>query len=211
MKKRVLAIVFSILMLVICFASCGKNTDVPKGMKLAVADGEKENPTYTMYVPEEWEVIPTGSNATLAQAKDKFLNSPILSQVTVNATVWGIDNSVAGDNDKAFKKYFEDYQTDMKATFDEFYVLTDLSAEAPVNTSPYREDAREYVTASRFGDVYYKYHITVIIYNASYYVITFTFPQNNLDKIEKWEDAKFDDDKYSDEIEDIVSNFKPKQ
>lgn len=213
MKKRVLAIVFSILLLVICLASCGKGTDVPKGMKEAQ---DKTNAFYTMYVPENWVVIETNSNVTLAQARDKILGSSDLKAVTVNAMFWGIENELLGEEKKpeAYKTFYEKYQEDMKATFKEFYNLTNLEED---NASPYREDARVYSFVACYDNIYYKYNMTVIIHNQMYYVITFNFPQNNvtvgqdgnLVKTEKWEDAKFDDDKYKAEIEDVVSNFKP--
>ena len=35
---------------------------------------------------------------------------------------------------------------------------------------------------AKYGDIYYKYNMTVIIHNQIYYVITFNFPQSNLTK-----------------------------
>ena len=64
MKKRVVAIVFSIIILCLCLASCNKS-DVPNGMKEAQ---DETNAFYTMYVPENWVVIETASNVTFAQA-----------------------------------------------------------------------------------------------------------------------------------------------
>lgn len=214
MKKRVIAIVFSIIILTLCLASC-KKSDVPDGMKEAQ---DKTNAFYTMYVPENWVVIETASNVTLAQARDKILGSSDLRAVTVNAMFWGIESDLLGDEKKpeAYKAFYEKYQEDMKETFKEFYNLTNLEED---NTSPYREDARVYSFVACYDNIYYKYNMTVIIHNQMYYVITFNFPQNNVSvnengeivKTEKWEDAKFDDDKYKSEIEDVVSNFKPEK
>lgn len=214
MKKRILATIFSIIILTICLASCGKS-DVPDGMKEAQ---DETNAFYTMYVPENWVVIETNSNVTLAQARDKILGSSDLRAVTVNAMFWGIETELLGEEKKpeAYKTFYQKYQNDMKLTFSEFYNLTNLEED---NTSPYREDAKEYSFIACYDGIYYKYNMTVIIHNQMYYAITFNFPQNNISvdenggvvKTEKWEDAKFDDDKYDAEIEDVVSNFKPEK
>lgn len=214
MKKRVVAIVFSIIILCLCLSSCNQS-DVPNGMKEAQ---DETNAFYTMYVPENWVVIETASNVTFAQARDKILGTSDLRPVTVNAMFFGIDSSLVGNDkrDEAHKVFYEKYQEDMKESFKEFYNLTNLEEN---HTSPYREDARAYLFVACADNIYYKYNMTVIIHNQMYYVITFNFPQNNVTidetgeivKTEKWEDAKFDDDKYKAEIEDVVSNFKPKK
>ncbi len=215
MKKRVLLVVLSVVILAMSLVACGKTSDIPKGMKVA---SEKNNAFYTMYVPEDWQIIETNSNVTLAQAKDNILGTTELKAVTVNAMFWGIDSSLLGEEKKedAYKAFYEKYQSDMKGTFEEFYNLTNLEE---AHSSKYREGAKEYSFVAMFGNIYYKYYMTVIVHNQMYYAITFNFPQNNIKlddngnivKSESWEDADFDDNRYSASIEDIVVNFKPEK
>lgn len=194
---------------------CGKETDVPDGMKLA---SNEENKFYTMYVPEDWYVIETGSNVTLAQAQSKQMGGTTsLEPVTVNAMIFGISDPelIGSDNiDKSCAEYYKTYQEQMAGTFKEFYNLTNLDE---AHASPYREDARAYSFVALYNNIYYKYYMTVIVRGQTYYVITFNFPQNNVEadkdgKLIKteYEKAEFDDGDYNDEIKDVVSSFKAK-
>ena len=208
--KRALIILLSIIMLTLSLVACGKNGDVPNGMKVA---NDKSNGFYTMYVPENWEVIETASNVTLAQAQVSELKTNKLTAVTVNAMFWQMDQNYE-TKDEAYNGFFTSYDEQMKETFGEenYHPLGEVA------NSPYYEGAKEYTYVAKYGDIYYKYVVTVIAYNKIYYAITFNFPQSNLKvdaagtitPTENYEKADFDYIKsYNSAIDDIVSNFKP--
>lgn len=201
--------VLATVLLIIPLASCGRDTDVPKGMKKA-----SSTEFYTMFVPENWYVVETNSDVTLAQAKTDVLGTTELEPVTVNAMFWSVDQAFWGEDkaSEAQAEFYKKYGDDMKGTFAEFVHIE-------TKESGYYTGAYEYTFGAKYGDIYYKYNMTVIIHNQIYYVITFNFPQSNLtqDKdgnitpSESFEAAEFEDSKYADAIEDVVSNFKPQK
>ena len=207
MTKKIILVVLALLLLALPLASCGKKTDVPKGMIKA-----SKTEFYTMFVPEDWYVVETNSDVTLAQSKSNVLGTTELEPVTVNAMFWSIDQALWGKNDEAQAEFYKKYQEDMKGTFSSF-------THIETKNSGYYEGATEHTFGAKYGDIYYKYHMTVIIHNQIYYVITFNFPQSNLKKgsdgkivpSESFNAAEFDDSKYADEIEKVVSNFKPEK
>ena len=209
MTKRIIFVVISILLLVLPLISCGKDTDVPDGMIKA-----SKTEFYTMFVPENWYVVETNSDATLAQSKVDVLGTTELEPVTVNAMFWSIDQSLWGEDKQAEAQaeFYKKYQEDMKGTFADF-------THIETKDSGYYTGAKEYTFGAKYGDIYYKYNMTVIIHNQIYYVITFNFPQSNLKRdadgkitpSESFEAAEFEDSKYADEIESVISNFKPEK
>lgn len=209
MKKKIILVLLSLLLLVLPLCACGRTTDVPKGMKKA-----SSTEFYTMFVPENWYVVETNSDVTLAQVKVDVLGASELEPVTVNAMFWSIEESLWGEDkqEAAQAEFYKKYQEDMKGTFSEF-------THIETKESAYYTGAKEHTFGAKYGDIYYKYNMTVIIHNRIYYVITFNFPQSNLEKdkdgkikpSESFDKAEFEDSKYSDEIEDVVSNFKPQK
>lgn len=207
MKKRIILLVLAAILLVLPLTACGKNTDVPKGMKKA-----SNTEFYTMFVPEDWYVVETNSDVTLAQSKSNILGTTELEPVTVNAMFWSVDKELWGKDDEAQAAFYKKYEEDMKGTFSEF-------THIETKESGYYTGAKEHTFGAKYGDIYYKYNMTVIIHNQIYYVITFNFPQSNLTKdengnlkpSESFDKAEFDDSRYADAIEDVVSNFKPEK
>lgn len=209
MKKRIVLVFLALVLLSLSLASCGRELDVPKGMKKA-----SSTEFYTMFVPENWYVVETNSDVTLAQSKVEVMGTTELEPVTVNAMFWSIDQSLWGEDKQAeaqdtfYKKYIED----MKGTFADF-------THIETKESGYYTGATEHTFGAKYGDIYYKYNMTVIIHNQIYYVITFNFPQSNLKRDSEgkitpsasFDEAEFEDSKYADDIENVVSNFKPQK
>ena len=165
MAKRILIVLLSVLILSLSLVACGKNGDVPDGMKVASND---KNGFYTMYVPENWEVIETSSNVTLAQAQVKELSTNKLTAVTVNAMFWQMDKSYE-NKDEAYNSFFESYNNQMKKTFGE----ENYHPQGEVANSPYYEGAKEITYVAKYDNIYYKYVATIIAYKQMYYAITF--------------------------------------
>ena len=228
--KRFLAIAVSVIFIVLALVSCGKDTDVPKGMMIC-----KKNDFYTMFVPEDgWEVIETGSDFGLAQAKSKTIvgTGGDLSNVTVNSVYYLIDDKgVEGEtpeekNNRLFSAYFDKLKQQLTGEFDQIGdgtsnegqkgLFTDFELGATKDFKVGENNAREYIYTAKYGDLYYKYYTTVIL-KTNYYVITFNFPQNvrqengEIVKDTSIEDVTFNDSQYEDDMESIVNNFIPKK
>ncbi len=207
MTKKIILSVLAVLLLILPLASCGKEGDVPKGMKTA-----SKTEFYTMYVPEDWYVVETNSDVTLAQSKSNVLGTTELEPVTVNAMFWSIDQALWGKDSEAQAEFYKKYQEDMKGTFSDF-------THIETKESGFYAGASEHTFGAKYGDIYYKYNMTVIIHNQIYYVITFNFPQSNITRdkdgkitpSESFEAAEFDDSRYADDVENVVSNFKPEK
>lgn len=228
--KRFIAISISVIFLVLALASCGKDTDVPKGMKIC-----EENDFYTMFVPESWEVIETNSDFGLAQATSKTIvgTTGDLSNVTVNSVYYLIsDKGVEGEtneerNNRLFDDYFNKLKSQLTGEFDQVGdgsdantnngLFKEFSASEPRDFTLGESSAREYVYTAKYGDLYYKYYTNVIIHEQNYYVITFNFPQNvrqeggEIVKDTSIEDVSFNDSQYKEDMQSIVDNFIPKK
>ena len=212
MKKKIAIVIFAVIILSMTLVACGNNGEVPKGMKVA---SDKSNGFYTMYVPENWLVIETGSNVTLAQAQEKELNTNKLAAVTVNSMFWQMDaETVKKATEEKYSSFFATYAEQIKDTFGE----SNFHPQGEPTASSYYEGAQQYTYIARKDNIYYEYIVTIIVHNQMYYAITFTFPQSNLvvDKdgnltpTESYDKADFDYIKnYNDAVSDIVSNFKP--
>ena len=114
--KRALAIILSVITLVLLVASCKKNTSVPDGMEACT-----DNEFYTMFMPEGWKRIETGTDATLIQAVTK--NG--FSNVSANALYWQITApDIDGEepntrNERLFNAYFEKYKSQLTGEYDQ--------------------------------------------------------------------------------------------
>lgn len=114
--KRAVAIILSVITLVLLVASCKKNTSVPDGMEACT-----DNEFYTMFMPEGWKRIDTGTDATLVQlvTKNGFSN------VSVNALYWQITApDIDGEepearNERLFNAYFEKYKSQLTGEYDQ--------------------------------------------------------------------------------------------
>ncbi len=227
--KRFIAIAFSVIFMALALASCGKDTDVPKGMQIA-----EENKYYIMYVPESWEVIETGTDFGFAQATNKtIIGAGGLSDVTVNSIYWlisdkGQEGETAEQRDnRLFEAYFNKLKSQMTGEFDQLGdgsgatqggVFTEFAVVGePRDFKLENDSAREYIYTAKNGDLYYKYYTTVILHGQNYYVITFTFPQNvrqengEFVKDTSIEDVTFNDSQYTEDMEKVVNNFIPKK
>ncbi len=180
--KRALPIALALVICACCLFGCGCNneSEVPQGMKLASSSN-----LYKLFVPEGWQVNQSTPAVVSAQAGDTDI-------VNVSVMYWQISEECK-DHDSFIAEYkaqmenvFDDLQfkeSGTKSLVGESYAVTDTEGN---KTSPY--NGRDYVYTAKVAGNYYKYHLTVVLHGGVFYVITFTFPQDNYgtnyDKIE---------------------------
>lgn len=114
--KRALAIILSVITIVILVASCNKNTDIPDGMESCT-----DNDFYTMFMPQGWKKIGTGTDATLIQE----VNKGGFTNVSANALYWQITapdidgEEPSARNERLFNAYFEKYKSQLIGEYDQ--------------------------------------------------------------------------------------------
>ncbi|MBQ8546485.1 MAG: hypothetical protein IJ437_06060 [Clostridia bacterium] len=211
--KKVISLILCIVVLCCGLVACGGDSEIPDGMKRAKDDSK----IYTFWVPEEWLEIETNSDAALVQVQTEgsLGNKAVLKAETVNAMAWPISDTILKDEklsseekeDKAYESYVTDYKTQLTGAFTE---VSELAEGVSV-----RDDARLYIFTAKHNRIYYKYYMNVIVANGYYFVVTFNFPQNNLEEdgnggfkeTESLDKAKFSDSDYLETMDEIVTLF----
>ncbi len=211
--KRVLALILSILALSLSLVACGGD-DAPKGMKRANADSK----LYTLYVPEDWKEFDTGTDMAFVQAQaSSVTGNSNLQPESVSAMAWPISESILENAEltaeqrveKAYEKYLEDYKQQLGKDYSEPSEITEVESV--------REDGKTYVFTAKQIGVYWKCYVNVIVSGSYYYVVTFNFPQKNLEEDKEnggfketigVENATFADENYKDAMNQIMTEFK---
>ena len=202
--KGILPIALVLVILTGCLFGCGcnNNTEVPNGMKLA-----SSSDLYKLFVPEDWQVNKSTPAVVQAQVSDTDI-------ANVSVMYWQISDTCK-DHDAfltEYKSQLEQVFTDVqfktngtKSKVGESYAVVDTNGNM---TSPY--NGRDYVYTAKIGGNYYKYHATVVLYGGVFYVITFTFPQDNYGtNYDKIEDVGFKSyTNHESSIEQILKVFK---
>ncbi|MBQ7761709.1 MAG: hypothetical protein IJ400_06615 [Clostridia bacterium] len=202
--KRVLPIALILVICTCCLFGCGCNneTEIPEGMKLA-----SSSTLYKLFVPEEWQINQSTPSMVSAQASDTDI-------ANVSVMYWQVSEECK-DHDSFLVEYklqiegvFTDVQFKESGTSSvvgESYAVTDENGN---KTSPY--NARDYVYTAKIAGNYYKYHVTVVLHGGVFYVITFTFPQDNYGtNYDKIEDVGFKSyTNHESNIEQILKVFK---
>ena len=180
--KRILPIALVLVILTGCLfgCSCNNETETPKGMKLA-----SNSNLYKLYVPESWQVNQSTPSVVSVQASDTDIANASVMFWQVSDTCTDHDSFLA-EYKTQLQQAFTDVQfkeSGTKSVVGENYATTDTNGN---KTSPY--NGRDYVYTAKIGGNYYKYHVTVVLESGVFFVITFTFPQDNYgtnyDKIE---------------------------
>lgn len=211
--KKIISLILCILVLSCGLIACGSDSPIPDGMKRA----NEDSPIYTFWVPEEWLEIETNSDAALVQVQTEgsLGNKAILKAETVNAMAWPISDSILNDEslsseekiEKAYESYVADYKSQLTGAFTEVSEFTDGVSV--------RDDARLYIFTAKHNRIYYKYYMNVIVASGYYFVVTFNFPQNNLEddgnggfkETEALDKATFSDGDYLETMDEIITLF----
>lgn len=212
--KRIIALILCVFSLSLVLVACGDDDGAPKGMKRVKEDSKM----YTLYVPEEWTEIPTGSDMALVQAQaSSVTGNSNLQPETVNAMAWPISESILKNTEytpeekiaKAYEAYLDDYKSQLGANFSDPSEIVEIESA--------REDGKTYVFTAKQIGIYWKYYMNVIVDGGYYYVVTFNFPQKNLAKDTEnggfkesatVDEATFGDAEYKDAMNDIIKAFK---
>ena len=212
--KKVISFVLCIIVLSCGLVACGGDSEIPDGMKRAKPNSKM----YTFWVPDEWYEVETNSDMAIVQAQTEgsIGNKAVLKPETVNAVVFAIPDKILKDEtlkeeektEAIYKNYIDLFKSQLAGTHTEISEFEDGVSV--------RDDARLYIFTSKNGKIFYKYYVNVIVANGYYYVVTFTFPQNNLEQdkenggfkeTEKIQDAKFSDGDYLEIMDEIVTLF----
>ena len=212
--KKIISFVLCIIVLSCALVACGGDSEIPDGMKRAKADSKM----YTFWVPEEWYEVETNSDMALVQVQTEgsLGNKAVLKPETVNAMIFTISNAILqAENltkeekaEKAHQSYVDEYKLQLAGLYTEVSEFTDGVSV--------RDDARLYIFTAKQNKIYYKYYTNVIVDSGYYFVITFSFPQNNLEEdkenggfkeTESVDKATFSDGDYLEIMDEIVTLF----
>lgn len=155
--KKIFSLLIVIILAATSLASCkNKETDIPKGMKLA----ENEYTKYSFFVPEDW-TVDIANGFTSAYANDK-------SNVSLAVFTWSSQY-------KSIQEYCDSYFKNIDSTFKEvsereFYSENQYFGDMP---------ALKYVyTMSSNGEIYKI--MQLFSYDAgSIYIFTYTATEKN--------------------------------
>ncbi|MBQ7906825.1 MAG: hypothetical protein IJ309_02510 [Clostridia bacterium] len=200
--KKLISILLVAIMCICIFAGCNDNTEVPAGSKLA-----SNSMLYKLFVPEEWQINQSTASMTSAQPSDsEFTN--------VSVMYW----SATADKNN-YESFEAEYKEQLNEIASEVKFLEDgtesvvgnryatVDSEGNVD-NPY--DGKDYVYVAKLGKFFYKYHVTVVLNKGVFYVITFTFPQDNrTTELESMDEATFSAfDSYTEQVTAILEAFK---
>lgn len=150
--KRTIPII-ALMFVFIALVSCGKNTDVPAGMKLA---SDTTIVDYSLFVPESW-VIDRHDGATMAHVSDTDRSSVTVAQ-------WNITEDI-----KNFDMWWDDYKKQMNEALGEITVQTEAEKGALDGKA-----AQRYVYTAKRGETTYTFDLTVCAKGGSMYILTYT-------------------------------------
>ena len=177
MMKKISIIIFALLMVVLCLASC-KDDGVPSGMKVASNTACVD---YSLFVPKSW-IIDSMDKVSSAHVSDND-STGISVKINENTT---------------YEKWWDSYKSALESTFKDLKIEVD--GESTVVASL---NAKKYTfTASFLSNSHYKYELYAIERNGSLYEIMIKYQGNTRDGT-----VTYTDEAYKDDIKDILDNF----
>ena len=204
MKKIGIFLTLLALVLVVLVSCGGSDGEAPSGMKQASSSDR-----YTLFVPSGWQVNQSTESVTSAQPNEG-------DRTNVSVMYWSTSQGY-----KTHEDFIAEYKGQLEQAFSEFKFLkegakSELGLRYPSkdtngnNVSPY--NAKDYVYVAKLGKLWYKYHISVAIDRGVFYVVTYTFIQDNPNvEYQKADEVTFSSyDNYKWAITDISSAFKIK-
>ena len=203
--KKILVLIGTLALICIMLVSCGGGDgEAPSGMKQASASER-----YTLFVPDSWQINQSTEAVTLAQASES-------DRTNVSVMYWGKSDSCP-DHEAFLKEYKAQLEQSFTAVeFLQEGAKSELGLREPSkdtngnDVSPY--NAKDYVYLAKLGKLWYKYHVSVALEGGVFYVVTYTFMQDNPETVyEKSDNVTFSTyDNYRSTIKDISSAFKVK-
>ena len=202
--KKLLVLFGAMALVCIMLVSCGNDSEVPDGMMQA-----SSSDFYTLYVPDSWQINQSNEAVVSAQPHES-------ERTNVSVMYWSTSQGYSTHAD-----FITEYKAQLDLAFTNVKFISEgakseLGLRYPNkdtngnNISPY--DAKDYVYVAKLGKLWYKYHISVAIDRGVFYVVTYTFMQDNPQTdYEKLDSVTFSSyDSYRSTITDISSAFKIK-
>lgn len=173
MKKRILSILFVILSLTFVLASCGKDSDIPEGMKRA---SDTKIVDYELFVPEDWIVdTPSFSSSDDDDIKRLAVSMAHVSnsdRSNISVAQWNVTANTSTVEEWWEKEYKPDITSVLGAT------VTLEDDETIIDG----KSAKKYEFSAKLGETTYKYMVCATVRNGSIYVITYTSNEENYEK-----------------------------
>ena len=190
--KRLLALVF-ILTICLCLFSCGEESDVPAGMKLA---SNTEIVDYKLFVPENWIVSESTRAATQAFASESDRTNIIVNQWNITDTTRSIEDWWKNEYKPQVFEAGAVKNPDIKK---------DSEGKEGSNITLGGKAAVKYEYVGMVGDTYFKYDVIGCIANGSIYVIHITYMEDG----KPGEEVSFSTvESRKTEIEAMITNFR---
>lgn len=205
-KMRRIAILIGVLALMcVMLVSCGgSDGEAPDGMKQASSSS-----FYTLFVPDSWQVNQSTESVASAQPSSA-------ERTNVSVMYWQKSSDCS-----THEQFLAEYKAQLEQAFSSVKFLqegakSELGLRYPSkdtngnDISPY--DAKDYVYVAKMGKLWYKYHVSVALDRGVFYVVTYTFMQDNPETVyETADEVTFGSyDSYRSTITDISSAFKIK-
>ena len=173
MRKRILSLLFVIISLTVVLASCGKDSDIPEGMKRA---SDTKIVDYELFVPEAW-IVDTPS---FSSNDDKDIKKLAVSMAHVSTSDRS-NISVAQWNTTANTSNVDlwwenEYKPEITSILGATITLEDK--ELIIDG----KSAKKYEYSAKIGETTYKYMVCATVSNGSIYVITYTSNEENYEK-----------------------------
>ena len=179
LKKRFIALFLVILSVLMLFASCNEDDEIPSGMKFA---NSKDTVDYSLFVPKEWIIDTANSKITLAHVSNTdstSINVQKLAYTSIDSWWTAMEKSLKG---------------------------TYSSVSVTQNGEDIKlagHDAKKYVATGIYGENgYHMFEMYGVLRHESVYSIVITYPckENN--------GTSYTNEFHKETITEILSNFK---
>lgn len=178
--KKIIALLLAIVSLVLILASCGKNSDIPDGMKRA---SDTRIVDYELFVPESWIVDTPSFSAN--EDEDVQMLAVSMAHVSksdrsnISIAQWNTTINTSTIELWWENEYKPDITNILGAT------ITNEGEEMIIDG----KSAKKYEYSAKIGENTYKYMVVSTIRNGSIYVMTYTSTEElyekNLEDVDK--------------------------
>ena len=173
MKKTLITLLFVILSLTFVLASCGKDGNVPDGMKRA---SDTRIVDYELFVPEGW-IVDTPSFSSNEDDEVKMLAVSMAhvsksDRSNISVAQWNVTANTSDIDTWWENEYKPDITSVLGAT------ISKEGEELIIDG----KTAKKYEFSAKIGDTTYKYMVAATVRSGSIYVITYTSNEENYEK-----------------------------
>ncbi len=191
--KKIICAALAVLML-FTFVGCGKEGDIPDGMKLISGSDALG---YYFYAPEEWQ---TANLDGVAATYISAVNTTSVTFTEIDKASFDIKDATISDEDYFLYHYFNDTKAEFPA--DTTYYAS--GEERLFGASGYRADkAVMYSYTYKYQEVLYGFMQYFAVHNGECYILTYSAIY---EVIKGYEKSRYDE--YLEMLTAIVENFR---